>query len=153
MANAIYYNAEAFVVSSGPTQLAVNEATLTLEGSATAAYRLVETDQTSPAGRYQLKLSGDTLTIQRATSQTADPWASLQDLLTIDSEGAEFGVPLDIDSISHFVAHLVGYLTPGEVAGIVEWLQGHGPTADPDGYALITVAEGKLGIVPYWDYQ
>jgi hypothetical protein len=34
----------------------------------------------------------------------------------------------------------------------VEWLQGHGPTADPDGYVMIAVGEEKLGILPYWNY-
>ena len=152
MAWAIYLNGEAFVVSDGPTQRAVTAAVLEMEGSATAEFRLTEKDQTPPAGRYRSKVSGDKLILQRASAKTGDPWDTAQDLLTLDSEGITPNVPLDTDGIRHFVAHVVGYITPKQAAGVVEWLQGHGPTADPDGYVMITVGENKLGILPYWDY-
>ena len=73
-------------------------------------------------------------------------------MLTLDDEEAVFGVPLDVDSIKHFVGNIVAFLTPAQVKPVVEWLQGHGPTTDPDGYLLLSVAEGKQGIIPYWDY-
>ena len=152
MAWAIYLNGEAFSVSDGPTQRAVTAAVLELEGSATAEFRLTEKDQTSPAGRYRTKVSGDKLLLQRASSAGTNPWASAQDLMTLDAEGITPHVPLDVDGISHFVGHIVSYITPKQAAGVVEWLQGHGPTANPDGYVMISVGENKLGILPYWDY-
>lgn len=148
----LYVNGEPIALAGGPTQRDVTEASWEVEGHSKAEFRVTEGDQKSPAGRYRMQASGDKLRLQRAASNTSNPWASATDLLTLDDEEAVFGVPLDVDSIKHFIGNIVAFLTPGQVKPIVEWLQGHGPTADPDGYLLLSVAEGKQGIVPYWDY-
>lgn len=148
----LYWNGASFTPVDDATQRVNTVASLAVEGKASAEYQLIETDQTSPAGRYRARVSADQYVIQRAASTGPDPYATVHDLLTIDKEGAEFHVPLDVGGLSPFVANIVEYLGIDDVRAL-EWIQGHGPTADPDGYAVINVAEGKLGIVPYWDYR
>jgi hypothetical protein len=148
-----------FFVNGEEVQLAHSEHELTrvntsfdIAGETTAEYRLTERDQTSPAGRFRFRATGDKLVIQRATSPTSDPWATYVDLLTLSDEGITPDVDLDVDGISHFVANIVTFITPKEAVAAVEWLQGHGPTVDPDGYAVVAVGDSKLGILPFWNY-
>ena len=151
---ALYINGEAFVVADGAYQRGVTSTSLEVEGSATAEFRLTEKDQTAPAGRYRARVTGDQYVIQRAAgANRLNPWAASTDLLTIDKDGITPNVPFDVSGISPFIGNVVGFLTPGQAIHTVEWMQGYGPTADPDGYCVIAVADNQLGIVPYWNYQ
>ena len=76
----------AILVNGEQVQLAepVDETAFEITGAA-PEYRLTETDQADPAGRFRLRVEGDQLLIQRAA--TAE-WATATTILTLDGAGA-----------------------------------------------------------------
>ncbi len=46
--------------------------------------RFNETDQTAPAGRWDIDLNGDVLKIRRGTGSASAPWSSSEDWITLD---------------------------------------------------------------------
>lgn len=92
---ALLYNGEAVQIAEGPAIEAVTAESWDIQGAATAELRLTELDQTGPAGRFRLQVSGDQLFIQRGAGDAVDPWSSATTLLTIDDTGVRVEYPDD----------------------------------------------------------
>ena len=60
------YNGEIFSVVSGSATEAADQTQHEIEGIQSAEYRLTETDQADPAGRWRTRLESDTWKLQRA---------------------------------------------------------------------------------------
>lgn len=60
------YNGELFSVVSGAAIEAADQTQHEIEGIQSAEYRLTETDQVDPAGRWRTRLESDTWKLQRA---------------------------------------------------------------------------------------
>lgn len=138
-------NGELFAIVQSSKERAEQEPAFEVEGLETAESRLSELDEIDPAGRFRLRVQDDKLYFQRAALPA---WKAATNLLTLSSEEATFGVPLDLSEVANLVNAIADVVGP-EVPEVV-WLgDGNGPTEEPEGYLAIQVTD-EVRYIPYW---
>ena len=146
-------NGEGFTVADSTRQRDATELALEVEGRAAAELRLTELDQVEPAGRYRLRVNGDKVLFQRATTILAPGeylWPGALTLMELSKDEVAFKVPVDLTSLGGFTGMLISTV-PLDTPGVV-WLgDGLGPSENPAGwYAFLAEGEEDPVYVPFW---
>jgi len=104
---AILINGEPIELVHGSVQRSATEYSHEVEGAETAEYRLTETDQTDPAGRFRFRVTGDALLIQRARRAE---WAEAKSLITVEEEGVTLTFSDDgmVELLKQMTMHVQG---------------------------------------------
>lgn len=117
MAGRLKVNGRSFQVADDAGLRAETAWSLEVEGSSSAELRLLEADQTYPAGRWRVLASGDALVIQRAKRQTStDDWTEATTLLTLEADGAT--ITFSEDGFINLLEQLILWVASGSLVGI-----------------------------------
>ena len=139
-------NGEFFQVVDSAVQRDASDVAFGVVGNKSAAYYLTESDQTDPAGRYRMQVSGDAWKLQRKSRDDEGGWGTPEDLIVAGVEEISFGKPFDLSQINDFVNAIAGVVEP-DVPETV-WLgAGSGPTQAPVKCLALTV-DGQTLYVP-----
>ena len=109
----IRINGEPIQLADGSFQRSEDEVSYEVEGAETAEYRLTETDQTDPAGRFRFRVTGDALLIQRARRAE---WAEAKSLITVEEEGVT--LTFSDDGMVELLRQMTMHVQGGSLAGL-----------------------------------
>lgn len=112
---ALKVNGETIVLAESVSQREDTTFSYEIEGQDTAELRLAELDQTDPAGRYRIRLTGDQLRVERATMAN---WANQRTLLSFDDDGID-SIRLDDDGMADFLEQWLLHMQNGGGVGLL----------------------------------
>lgn len=107
---------ESFVaLEDDPTQKPRATVSMDVQGPDTAEYRLTETNQSDPVGRFRFRVIDRELRIERATAAN---WASSETMITVSADGVTFVTPSD-NQLDALQALLLEVTLLGEVVELL----------------------------------
>ena len=147
-------NGESFTVADSDRQRTAREVAFDVAGRDSGEVRITDLGEIDPAGRYRWRSEGDKLLLQRANAATPDGeylWPSALTLVEVGKDEVGFKVPLNLDRVLPFVAHVIASV-PLEALDVT-WLgEGYGPTEGPAGYLMVSIDDNDEGVgyLPFW---